>query len=127
MTTWFSGLFYLPRLFVYHAMSNDAISINRFIIMEKKLYYYITWPSAVITTICGIGLLHIMPQLLYQPWMHAKLGLVLLLWAYHLACGYFFKLFRSKKNEKSHVFFRIFNEIPVIFLIGIVSLVIFQP
>ena len=127
MTTWFSGLFYLPRLFVYHAMSNDTISQERFKIMEKKLYYFITWPSAILTTFFGLLLLHHMPFLMKSFWLHAKLSLVAALWLYHLSCGYFLKRFKNNQIKLSHIAFRWFNEIPVVFLIAIVFLVVLQP
>jgi putative membrane protein len=127
MTAWFSGLFYLPRLFVYHAMSVDEISVERFKIMERKLYYGITWPSAIITSIFGVWMLTVSTGLLQQPWLHIKLTLVLLLWCYHLLCGFYLKQFANNNNNNTHIFFRWFNEVPVIFLVAIVWLVIFKP
>ena len=127
MTAWFSGLFYLPRLFVYHAMSVDEISVERFKIMERKLYYGITWPSAIITSIFGVWMLTVSTGLLQQPWLHIKLTLVLLLWCYHLLCGFYLKKFANNNNHNTHIFFRWFNEVPVIFLVAIVWLVIFKP
>jgi putative membrane protein len=127
MTAWFSGLFYLPRLFVYHAMSSDKISQDRFKIMERKLYYGITWPSGIVTSVCGIWMIFLLQDLLKQPWLHIKLSLVFLLWVYHLLCGKFLKVFAKDENKKTHVFFRWFNEVPVIFLIAVVWLVIFRP
>lgn len=126
--TWLSGLFYLPRLFVYHAMSNDQLSIDRFKIMERKLYYGITWPSGILATAFGIWLLSFNFQgYLSLGWMHAKLALVFLLWCYHFACGYYYKRFNMNTNKHSHVFFRWFNEVPVVFLIAIVILVVVKP
>ncbi len=128
IVTWFSGLFYLPRLFVYHAMSDDAVSNARFKIMERKLYYAISMPSAILASVLGAWLLfskhayysHLM-------WMHAKLILVMLLWVYHLACGYYVYLFKHDRNQHSHIFYRWFNEIPSILLIAIIILVVVQP
>ena len=128
VVAWFAGLFYLPRLFVYHAMSTDKISLDRFKIMERKLYYWITWPSAVVTTILGIWLICYNPSYyLKSGWMHAKLGLVLILWVYHLFCGHYLKAFANDANQKTSLFFRIFNEVTIVLLIGIVLLVVVKP
>lgn len=128
MVTWFAGLFYLPRLFVYHAGASDKTSLDRFKIMERRLYYGITWPSALLTTVLGLLLVsYNFSYYLKAGWMHAKLGLVILLWGYHLSCGYFLKRFAQDKNSKSTYFFRIFNEVPVLFLVSIVVLVIVKP
>ncbi len=125
VVAWFSGLFYLPRLFVYHADSIDFISINRFKIMERRLYYGITWPSAIVTTLLGGWLLAYNPQYyLHAGWMHAKLGLVVLLWVYHLSCGHYRRAFARDGNKRSALFFRIFNEMPTLLLVGIVLLVV---
>ena len=128
VVTWFSGLFYLPRLFVYHAMADDKISTERFKIMERKLYYGITTPSAIIATF--LGWLLFMDQLeLYKTagWMHAKLAMIFLLWIYHTLCWKFYRDFRADKNTRSHVFYRWFNEFPVLLLIGIVIMVVVRP
>ncbi|KTD54416.1 transmembrane protein [Legionella sainthelensi] len=128
MVAWFAGLFYLPRLFVYHADTHDAISLNRFKIMERRLYYGITWPAALLTTIFGLWLLSYNPgYYLKAAWMHAKLGLVVVLWTYHLLCGHYYKAFAEDKNKKSTRFFRIYNELPTLLLIGIVILVVVKP
>lgn len=128
MVAWFAGLFYLPRLFVYHASSADELSINRFKIMERKLYYAITWPAALTTSILGLWLLSLNPAYyLKASWMHAKLSLVLLLWIYHFMCGHYLKLFASNKNLKKARFYRFFNELPTLFLVGIVLLVVVKP
>lgn len=127
MVTWYAALFYLPRLFVYHAQASDEISLERFKVMERKLYYGIAWPGAVITTICGLAMLHINPGYLKFFWLHLKLGLVALTWAYHLSSGYFLKQFRQGCNKKSHVFFRVFNELPVFTLVIIIYLAVYRP
>lgn len=127
MVTWFSGLFYLPRLFVYHAMSNDEISIRRFKVMERKLYYGITWPGGVLTVICGLKMLHDIPAYFTLGWLQLKLILVGVLWIYHLVCGYFLRQFAQDENTKSHVFYRVFNEVPVFILIGTVFLAVLRP
>ncbi len=126
--TWFSGLFYLPRLFVYHAMSDDKASQDRFKIMERKLYYGITYPSAVLATLFGIMLLSYNASFyMQQGWMHAKLALVVVLWIFHLMCGKYRKDFLHDRNKHSHKFYRWFNEFPVVVLIAIVILVIVKP
>lgn len=127
VVTWFAGLFYLPRLFVYHAMSEDKISLERFIIMERKLYFGITTPSGILATVFGVWMILLNPAYLTQGWMHAKLALVGVLWAYHLSCYKFLRDFRLKINRHSHVFFRWFNEAPAILLLVIVVLVIVKP
>ena len=125
MVTWFAGLFYLPRLFVYHAMSKDKISHERFIVMERKLFYGIMTPGALITLILGIWL-----WLGYGyngPWIHLKLFCVILLILYHIACFKYLIDFKLKKNKHSHIFYRWFNEVPVILLFAIVILVVVKP
>lgn len=128
MVTWFSALFYLPRLFVYHAMSSDASSIQRFKIMERKLYYGIMMPGGILTTIFGIWLLsYNFSAYLQAGWMQAKLGLVILAWIYHFVCGKYLRDFKCDRNTHGHVFYRFFNEIPVLFLFAIVILVVVKP
>jgi putative membrane protein len=125
MVTWFAGLFYLPRLFVYHALSDDAASRERFKTMERKLYYGIMAPGALLTIVFGVWL-----WLGYGPWgawIHAKLALVGVLVAYHLWCGKLLKDFAQERNTKSHVWFRWFNEFPVLILFAAVWLVLFKP
>jgi len=128
MVAWFSGLFYLPRLFVYHALSNDPISIERFKIMEKKLYYAITTPAAILTILLGAWLLSFdLQNYMHFVWLHIKLSLVLLLVLYHIYLGKLLKDFRNDKNQHGHVFYRILNELPALFLIAIVILVVVKP
>lgn len=125
---WFAGLFYLPRLFVYHAMSEDQASRERFKIMERKLYRGIMMPSMIATVIFGVWLFSYAPAgYLSQGWMHAKLALVTLLLVYHFYCGQLMRRFRDDRNQHSHVFFRWFNEVPVLFLIAITILVVVKP
>lgn len=128
MVAWFAGLFYLPRLFMYHTLSQDLISIERFKLMEKKLFYMIMTPAGILTTIFG-GWLLIQNWQWYQTqgWMHIKLALVIVLWAYHLYCGYLLQCFRHNANRRSVSFYRWFNEIPALLLIGIVIAVIVRP
>ncbi len=128
VVAWFAGLFYLPRLFVYHADAQDEISIKRFKTMESRLYYGITWPAAILTTGLGLWLLtYNSTYYMKAGWMHAKLGLIVLLWIYHLGCGHFLKAFALNNNTKSARFYRVYNEIPTLFLISIVLLVVVKP
>lgn len=125
---WFSGLFYLPRLFVYHSMSEDQISKDRFIIMERKLFWGITTPSAIATIVFGSWLLIAnWSYFMAWWWMHVKLGLVALLIAYHYYCWWYMMKLREDSNFKTHVFFRIFNELPVFMLAGAVILIVVKP
>ncbi len=128
MVAWFAGLFYLPRLFVYHADAVDKISIERFKLMERRLYYAITWPAAIFTTVLGISLLtYNWGYYLKSGWMHAKLALVVLLWAYHLTCGHFVKQFAGETNIRNARFYRVFNEVPTVLLVLIVFAVVLKP
>jgi putative membrane protein len=125
---WFAALFYLPRLFVYHAMSEDAASRERFKVMERKLYRGIMTPSAVMTIVLGLWMLHLnMDYYITIGWIKLKLALVLILVGYHAACGYFLRRFANDNNTHSHTFFRIFNELPVILLIAIILLAVLKP
>jgi putative membrane protein len=129
MVTWFAGLFYLPRLFVYHAMAADAVSVERFKIMERKLYYGIMTPGLVITLVFGIWMLVDYAWAAYgsMGWLHAKLFLLVLLVIYHGFCGVWLQAFKHDRNRHSHVFFRWVNEIPVVFLFAIVLLAVIKP
>ena len=124
---WFAGLFYLPRLFVYHATAEDEASRERFKVMERKLYRGIMVPSMVVTLVFGLWMLYLNPGWLSQAWLHAKLTLVVLLIGYHHACGSLLKRFARGENRRGHVFYRWFNEVPVLFLIAIVILVVVKP
>ena len=132
VVTWFAGLFYLPRLFVYHALTSDKISNERFKVMERKLYYGITTPSAILAVSFGVWLL---VAYWWQPflavtntgWLHAKLVLVTILIGYHIYCGKFLNDFKYDRNRHTHVFYRWFNEFPVLILIGATILVEVQP
>lgn len=125
---WFAGLFYLPRLFVYHAMSEDAVSRERFQTMERKLYRGIMIPSMIATLAFGIGMIALNPALFSTGgWLHAKLALVVLLIGYHHVCGAQMKRFARNENTRSHVFYRWFNEAPVLLLLAIVILVVVKP
>jgi putative membrane protein len=125
---WFAGLFYLPRLMVYHVTAKDKISNDRFKIMERRLYYGIMWPSAILTTVFGIGLICFNSSYYLQvSWMHLKLALVFILWVYHLYLGHCRKNFLGESNKRSEKFYRILNEIPTILLVGIIILVVVKP
>lgn len=129
VVTWFAALFYLPRLFVYHAMSDDHASNERFKIMERKLYRGIMTPSAVLALFFGGWLLsyYTLEQLAAMHWLHAKLTLVVLLFSYHAYCGYLLKQFKNGANQRTHVFYRWFNELPVFILISVVILAVVKP
>lgn len=127
MVCWFAGLFYLPRLFVYHTMSEDEASRERFSVMERKLYRGIMTPAMIATLVFGIALLVLVPGWMSQGWMHAKLTLVVLLVGYHHVCGAMYKRLARGENTRSNVFYRWFNEAPVLLLIAIVILVVVKP
>jgi putative membrane protein len=129
MVTWFAGLFYLPRLFVYHAMSNDSISIDRFKVMERKLFYGITTPGAVLTLLFGFWTVKLIGFAAYthSNWLHIKLFLVLLLVLYHICCWKLMNDFKQDRNSHGHVWYRWFNEIPVVLLIAIIVLAVVKP
>lgn len=125
---WFAGLFYLPRLFVYHAETKDEISNERFKIMERRLLKGIMNPAMIATFIFGIWLLILnYPVYLKAGWMHAKLFCVVLLVIYHHLCAIYVKRFRDNRNTKSHIYYRYFNEIPTVLLFAIVILVVVKP
>ena len=127
LVCWFAGLFYLPRLFVYHAQSEDTISKERFSVMERKLYRGIMTPAMIATFVFGIWLIALSPGWMSQGWMHAKLTLVILLTGYHHVCGAQMKRFARGENKRSHVYYRWFNEIPVLILLAVVILVVVKP
>ncbi len=128
MTCWFAGIFYLPRLYVYHAITDDAKSLERFKIMERKLFWGIMTPSAVLTIIFGSLLLSTNFKLYMQSgWMHAKLSCVLLLIIFHIMCWHYLKIFKEDKNIHSHKFYRWFNEAPIVLLIAIIIFVVVKP
>lgn len=125
---WFAALFYLPRLFVYHAMSDDSISIERFKIMQRKLYRGIANPSMIATVALGLWLVAMAPEAyLNQVWFQLKAFFVVLLIIYHHWCLVHMKQLAEDRSDKSHIYFRVFNEVPVLFLVAIVILVVVQP
>ncbi len=126
MVTWFAGLFYLPRLFVYHSMAEDRAGIERFKLMERKLYWGIMTPGAVLTLAFGLWLwLGWFRDA--GGWMTIKLVLATLLVVYHLWCGKLLADFRHDRNARTHVWFRWFNEFPVLILFAAVLLVVLKP
>ncbi len=124
---WFAGIFYLPRLFVHHAMSEDSATQQRLSIMEKKLYGFIT-PFAFISLFLGVwmGWLN-WDYLKSAGWLHVKVGLVFFLFVYHFYCGRLVKQFANGLNVRSHKFYRIFNELPVLILFAVVILAVVKP
>jgi putative membrane protein len=125
MVTWFAGLFYLPRLFVYHAMTEDRVSLERFIVMERKLFWGIMTPGGVLTILFGLWLW--LGWGFSGGWLHAKIVLTALLVAYHAWCGKLMLDFRAGRNRRSHVWFRWFNEAPTLVLFAVVILVVVKP
>jgi putative membrane protein len=129
VVTWFAGLFYLPRLFVYHAQAADREGIERFKVMERKLYRGIMTPSAVLAVVFGLWLW--LDRLLnagsFGGWLHAKLVVVLVLVAYHIWCGRLVKHFAADRNRRSHLWYRWFNEVPVLLLLAAVILAVVKP
>lgn len=124
---WFAGIFYLPRLFVHHAMSTDSATQERLSIMERKLYKFIT-PIAFISIGLGLWMASLNPHYyLHAAWFHIKATLVIALLAYHFYCGHLLKQFALGRNTRSHVFYRIFNELPVVALFIIVILAVVKP
>ena len=124
VVSWFAGLFYLPRIFVNHAMATEASEIERLKLMEHKLYRFMA-PLAILALILGTWL-----WLGYGfggGWMHAKLALVVLLIGYHLYCGHLVKVFAADQNTRSDKFYRVFNELPVLVLMAVTVLVVVKP
>jgi putative membrane protein len=126
VVAWMAALFYLPRLFVYHAMAEDRPSIERFKVMERKLFWGIMTPGAVLTIAFGLWLW----LQWFRPatgWLHAKVALVALLVGYHLWCWRLMRAFAAERNTRSHVWFRWFNEVPTVVLFAVVFLVVLKP
>ena len=125
MVTWFAGLFYLPRLFVYHAMTGERAVAEQFEVMERRLYYGITTPGGVLTILFGLWLWW--GWGVHGAWLAAKLVLVGVLVAYHIACGRYLRDFRHGRNRHGHRFYRWFNEIPTVILLAVVILAVVKP
>ena len=124
VTSWFAGLFYLPRLFVNHAMATDAATLERLSLMEHKLFRFML-PLAVLALVFGLWLWQVYG--ISGGWLHAKLLLVAGLIAYHVYCGKLMRDFKFGKNTHSHVWYRWFNEAPVLILVAVVILVVVKP
>ncbi|HQV36569.1 MAG TPA: CopD family protein [Flavobacterium sp.] len=130
--TWFAGLFYIVRLFVYHAEAKDksepeqSILIKQYQLMQYRLWYIITWPSAILASVFAFWLLLIMPQWLQQDWMIVKLGFVVLLYLYHWKCHQFFNQLQKNEVNNSSNFFRLWNEGATLILFAVVFLVILK-
>ena len=126
--TWFAGIFYLPRLFVYHSTVEDEISNARFKVMEDKLYRLIMTPSMLVTAALGLWMLAMSwPGLSLTGWIWVKLALVALLIGYHLNCGRIVRQFAEDRQEHSERYFRFYNEVPVLILLPVVILAILKP
>ena len=127
MVCWFAGIFYLPRIFVYYAGSEDEATRDQLAIMARKLYRFVT-PFMLLTLILGtLLILQNVEYYLQAKWLWAKLLGVLVLVGYHLQCGRYVRAISDSSDDHTHVFFRFFNEIPVVFLFGIVILAVLKP
>ncbi|OHC91282.1 MAG: hypothetical protein A3J87_07000 [Sideroxydans sp. RIFOXYB12_FULL_59_6] len=124
VVSWFAGLFYLPRIFVNHAMAEEAAVKERFKLMERKLYKFVT-PIGALAVITGLWLWF--GYGFSGGWLHAKTTFVAGLVGYHLYCGHLVKVFAADRNTRSHVWFRFFNEVPVLVLLAVVILVVVKP
>lgn len=124
VTSWFAGLFYLPRLFVNHAMVTDEATSERLKLMERKLYRFM-FPLAILAL--GFGMWLWLGYGITGGWMHAKLALVAVLMLYHYYCGRLLEDFKHNRNRHSHVWYRWFNELPVLVLLSVVILVVVKP
>jgi putative membrane protein len=126
VVTWFAGLFYLPRLFVYHAVADDAPGLARFVVMERRLFAIMTLGAALAAAF-GIAMIVLAPAYLEMRWLHAKLTLVVLLIAYHLWCYRLMARLRTGGNTHSQRWYRWFNEVPALLLIAIAVLAVVKP
>jgi putative membrane protein len=126
--SWMAGMLYLPRLFVYHTAAKPGSELSETLkIMERRLLRFIINPAMILSFVFGIALLAQNPDLLHQPFMHAKLGLVLLMTAVHGYLARCRKVFLRDENRHSTRFYRILNEVPTVLMIGIVILIIVKP
>ena len=126
VVSWYAGLLYLPRLYVYHTNTEDQAGHDRFVIMERKLFIIMTI-AAVLASALGLWLLATVPAWMKSGWMHAKLAFWLLLVGYHLYCWKLNGQFARRENRRSHRWYRWFNEVPALLLIAIVILVVVKP
>jgi putative membrane protein len=125
VVSWFAGLFYLPRLFVYHCEATDGPGNERFKVMERKLYRGIMTPTMVLTLVSGLWLW--LGYGISGGWLHAKVALVALLVAYHFWLGSIRRDFAADANRRSHKFYRLINEVPLVILLAVVILVVVKP
>jgi len=126
VVTWFAGLFYLPRLFVYHTVATDEVSLERFVVMERRLFSMMTL-GATLAAVFGISMIVARTGYLSFGWLHVKLTLVAALIAYHIWCYLLMVALREGRNRHSQRWFRMFNEAPALLLIGIVILAVVKP
>jgi protoporphyrinogen IX oxidase len=126
VVTWFAGLFYLPRLFVYHVVATDAPGLERFVIMERRLYAIMTL-GASLAVVFGVAMLAAAPAYLHFGWLHVKLALVALLIGYHIWCRILMTALREGRNTHSQRWYRLFNEAPALLLVAIVLLAVVKP
>lgn len=126
--SWMAGIFYLPRLFVYHADAEKGSELSETLkIMERKLLRVIMNPAMIVTWLAGMGLIWANPELMREGWLHGKLLLVVLMTAFHMALARYRKEFLADGNTRNHKFYRKINEIPTILMIVIVILVVVRP
>ncbi len=126
VVTWFAGIFYLPRLFVYHAATTDAVSLERFVVMERRLFAIMTL-GATLAVLFGVAMIVAAPVYLHFGWLHIKLTLVAALIGYHIWCRALLRQLAQGRNTHSQRWYRSFNEVPVLLLIAIVILAVVKP
>ena len=126
VVTWFAGLFYLPRLFVYHVVATDAVSVERFAVMERRLFGIMTF-GALLAIVFGLSMIAAAPGYLSFGWLRVKLTLVAALIGYHLWCRALMRALREGRNTRSQRWYRMFNEAPALLLIAIVILAVVKP
>ena len=126
VVTWFAGLFYLPRLFMYHAVATDVVGLERFVVMERRLFGIMT-VGGTLALLFGVSMLVARPGYLQFGWLHLKLPLVAVLIGYHIWCRVLMIRLREGRNERSQRWYRVFNEVPALLLIAIVLLAVVKP
>jgi protoporphyrinogen IX oxidase len=126
VASWFAGLFYLPRIFVNLAMETEPAAVSRLLLMARKLFRFMTF-IAVPALACGLWLFLVAGIGQGQGWMHAKLGIVVLIILYHVYCGFLLRTFERGENKRTDKWYRMFNELPVLGLLGATLLVVVKP
>jgi len=126
VVAWFAGLFYLPRLFVYHVAATDTVSLERFTVMERRLFGIMTL-AAVLATVFGLSMVLAAPGYLAFGWLRVKLALVALLFGYHILCYRLMRALHAGRSSHSQRWYRLFNEVPALLLIAIVVLAVVKP